>query len=199
MNYFESMRSSPTFVVCTTCLLLLSYFVFYYRYGYNSSRGSYPIADSVSRHGIFRIFETNSSVPLLSVESRDPYYENVPSFVHKTSIEWIHQDNLSYPWLTLLATEDRMSHHFQHKLYKHQHPNNCTEVRVLLETPNSFGLGSDLHTITIVLAYAIETGRILAFEGEWVWTNQSSTCNSPYCYFAEITSCGKEVYKASDI
>lgn len=51
----------------------------------------------------------------------------------------------------------------QKSLEEWQNPADCRARRYLLWKPNSFGMGSDIHTIGLGLAWAMDLGRVLLY------------------------------------
>lgn len=54
----------------------------------------------------------------------------------------------------------------QRAIEEWQNPPDCAARRYLLWRPNNFGIGSDLHTIGLGLAWAMDTGRVLLYHPE---------------------------------
>lgn len=131
------------------------------------------------------------------LHSDDPYYRNIECDV--TVEEWIYR-NQSYPWLTLLALEDEVTHGIQNLIYAYQHPTDCKTQNFLVPESHNSGFGSSLHVLSEHFPTAIREQRIMVYDQTWLtWTKDVELCtefqHNPDCYFEGISSCSEFVWR----
>jgi hypothetical protein len=63
------------------------------------------------------------------------------------------------------------------QLSRIQHPDDCSNARILLYSPHECGLGAELHWINVALTVALVTNRTLVFREDMPWIYaQSPVC-----------------------
>lgn len=126
--------------------------------------------------------------------SDDPYYHRLPNFVSMTSVEWANGLNKSYPWLTLLATEDEITHSVQQIVREYQNPSNCSGVSYFQYTRKGAGMGSDFHFQSMAMVGAMMFDSLLLLandpQSEWVDMNICPKESRSFdCYFEPLSTC----------
>jgi hypothetical protein len=74
-----------------------------------------------------------------------------------------------------------------------QNPNSCRAARAVVFQleDNIFGLGAQIHLLSLVAAYAFHTGRTLlaAEQDRWWYAGDDCPSGSFHCYFKPLSSC----------
>eukprot|EP00756_Hemistasia_phaeocysticola_P053853 Hpha_TRINITY_DN29800_c0_g1::TRINITY_DN29800_c0_g1_i1::g.2875::m.2875/K00717/FUT8; glycoprotein 6-alpha-L-fucosyltransferase len=81
----------------------------------------------------------------------------------------------------------------QRRLWKHQHPADCSKARFLVWRMWNAGLGADLHTYAQALSFAIKSGRVLLLDTEATWWYAADRDPPSFeCFFIPPSNCTLE-------
>jgi hypothetical protein len=82
-------------------------------------------------------------------------------------------------------------------IWKNQHPPDCKKAKYLIAEGFHQGYGSELHVYGVVLALAVDMGRVFLQKGGWTWRFKNKFCESQgkkslECYYHPWTPCTLE-------